>query len=643
MSDPAPKPSKALFLACLLLTVAIAAPALVLYPMPSQDGHQHALTAFVYGRISDPALNFSSYFRTHFPATSQGYVLLTVGLDMLLPFAAAERLALALVCALLPATTGVFAYRTGRHPLVAVAMAGLAVHSWPLAMGFYNFLLAFGFVPLVVLAASRALRLGRVRNWAVLAALLLGLAWLHIAVAAFAGLAVLWLALTSSPTQSTRSRAVTVLVAIVAGLPSALYAVWVALYHGRPLATLGAVVEAVEFQAWPTRLSDMFWAGPGAWSSLSGWLLVACTAGIVISVFRSKADRVHTALVVLGMLTLVLYLLVPFHLPNWSFVSPRLIFAASALFALVGLSRVSRKLWVAILSLGCICGLATTSLAEQRIHADLADRVSAITYMPRAMGSPFLPIDMGAATDLSETNPSQRRHPRYVDFTQHLSARNAVERGGVFPYVFATNPAIHSIVYLRAPEAMVGPAPGVFSRRGWRCGDDEPRDCIARRNVLVDRLAMFGLIWQQLLIQDIPEQMVFRLRERGYRLAFEYAGASLWFPQPSTVTLQIHWIGDGEGGMPPAGAQTAPLPVPLIVEIGYPGLSPVYSRRYPAGETLPQPLVLGPMQLLAGGVRVVIFLDQNDDATWQSSEPGGRTTEVIRARSDQQIPVFMTW
>ena len=112
-----------------------------------------------------------------------------------------------------------------------------------------------------------------------------------------------------------------------------------------------------------------------------------------------------------------------------------------------------------------------------------------------------------------------------------------IGRGGITPYLFAFNRAVHVLVYREAEVQRVGPAPGLYVRRGFRCGPLFPEECLAHQMGLSDRLAYFGVRWGELLAFHAPEVVQFRLRARGFRLAFEQDGVSLWVARPSRLRL----------------------------------------------------------------------------------------------------------
>lgn len=587
--------------AVLGLALLAALPALWLYPFPSQDGHQHAFTAFAYGRISDPQYGFSRWLTPSFPLSSQGYVLLMVLLDMVMPFAVAERLALALVLAAFPLGGLVYGKLARTEPLATSVLLTLLAFSWPLVMGFWNFMLAFA---LLAPAAGLAVRLGdgRPRSYLALALMLVGMAWLHLTVAVLAGLVVMVVSAFSNGAATTGARLRRVLATGLAGAPSAAYAVFAATRYvddNRPVGTI-TPLEAIR-EPLGRRVLDLFAMGPGGVSAVTG--AAACALALLVLVEALRVGGQHAgrqrALALLGACVFLAFLVAPLHAARWAFMSPRLLLGGLVVLSLAGLAAPGRRLQGALVVLGVV-GIVGAGWNLTRLEVALRPVTRALTQLERPAPAPLLPLELEAA-------PIEGL-PRHLDPTLHLGARALIASGGVSPYLFAINPAIHAVVYTQSPLDAVGPAPGVYLRRGLRCEDGlAPAECVAQRERLIDRVAYYGLYWHDVVLLHAPPIAEFRLRQRGYRLAFQHDGVAQWQARPGSLRLSL--------ALPEAARG------PLVVRAGLrDSVGWIRGASLPPGlaaGALP-PLPLGPLP--AGPVDIEVFVDEDGDGAPSAGE-----------------------
>jgi hypothetical protein len=164
---------------------------------PTQDGPNHLAVAHVVATYDAPGSPFPAYWTLDGgplrPSTGQYWLL--CGLARLCSLAAAEKVLVSLATLLLPLAAWLFARRTVPRRSGNVLLLFPLVTGWALAMGFVAFVLALGF-GILVLALGWQPEPGAapVRWRLILAAVLHVLcAWLHPAMAVFAGVALLTL------------------------------------------------------------------------------------------------------------------------------------------------------------------------------------------------------------------------------------------------------------------------------------------------------------------------------------------------------------------------------------------------------------------------------------------------------------------
>jgi len=561
-------------------------PPLLLYPFPSQDGHQHAFTAFAFSRIDAAEWGFAPYLESQVPFSSQGYVFLLIFFDSFLGFLGAERVALATTLALFPVVGAVYARLSGRSPLAIAGGLSLLAYGWALPMGFYNFMLAAALLPLAVAFAQRPTQ-RPVVQLVLLGAILVGLAWLHLMVAAFAGLLCFIVG---------RHR----VGVIIAGLPSAAYAAWVGSSYVETNRPIGAITPLEPYyEPVSQRLTDLFFVGPGGVSVVAGAVLVLLA--LVAVVAPGKRSRV---LALTGAALCAAFLFAPVHAARWAFLSPRLVFGGllALILALPAADRFgevrARAVTMAVFVL-VSAGLGHAGYEMASLHETLRPETEATLAVRRDDG-PLLSLEL-------EETPFEGL-PRYMEPTLHLGLRALLATGGTSPYLFAINPSIHAISFAHDPIEQVGPAPGVYLRRGFRCGELDDRECVAAQTSVSDRLAYYGAVWGELLLYHPPILLQTRLRERGFRLALDAEGVQHWIARPSRIELTI---------VPREGV----LRSPVVVRVGYPdSVGWVTGARLRPGPVADGRVTIPLETLLAGELHVQVFRDDDGDGEPQRSE-----------------------
>jgi hypothetical protein len=586
-------------LALVAIVVATALPALLFSPLPTQDGPQHAFTAYAFARLGDPGLRFGEYLNPHFPLSSQGWVFLVIGLDTVMPFEMAERVSSALMLALFPLCGAVYARMTGRAALPIAAMLALTAYGWILAMGFYNFLLGLALVPLAVGWVEKRLAPRSPPQdphtpptphptLAGLAPMMLALAWFHLVAAVLAGALMLLVALAREEGRLTSAARV-----VGFSLPAAGYAVWSGTRHLATNVNVGFVTEVEPvFLPWGERFEGLIGAGPGGLSLPTGAILGgACLLVALMTLARPSVPRVRRLFVLFGLALTAAYLLAPLHAARWAFLSPRFLFGATFVFALAAVPPRRSPRWTAAAVLLALAGLAGATGALSRLHAEIEPVGLAIDRMPHAAGNTLLSLEFADHSE-GATDPEP---------TLHLPVRALIGRGGVTPYLFAFNAAVHSVVFREDPVTMVGPAPGSYVRRGFRCGDLAPVACMSHLVGLSDRIAWYGLRWVELVTLHTPVLLEARLRERGYRLLFDEDEVQLWLARPSALQVEL-------------ALPREPLPGTLVVRVGYIGATGwVDGVAMPPGTVPPEELDVTFEPLLVGPVDLEVFLDSNGD------------------------------
>lgn len=605
------------------LVVLTVLPAFLAHPFPSQDGPLHSASAFIFSRIDDPGLGFGRYLEANVPLSGQGWAFLLIGLDQLLPFAVAERVALALLLAAFPLAGLAWARLTGRAALPAAAILCLVAHSWMLAMGFWSFMLGMALAPLACAVAHRLADRGPT-VWRVLglAASLLGIAWIHAFAAvlggALAGVAALGALLEgrrrgaepvgaqaeARPRLGPRELALRLGLVALAGAPALAYVLGVSRgFSQAPSASPGGTL----FEPFITRLADAFRLGPGALCTVTG-LVFACAAGwVVVQAARERTGAWTTRLFALAAGVLLLgFLVTPIRAEQWAFLSPRLLFGGMVALGLAGLVG-PRSRWARFSAMAAVAvGLCASTAALVRATAELAPLVDVVERLARPRGGTFVPLQFAPER--------MKTAPRYVDLTIHLGAHAVIASGGITPHLFAHNPAVHVLRFREDLVQLVGHSPPPYGYLALQCSaEEDERRCTERRRRYADRIALSALPWGELVVFHPPPALLERLVVRGYEHRGGTEVAQHWRARPAWLELpgradvhvarlqllpELAWL-SLERGQVLAGStrlsRVGPLPAGLLRI----GLFPVR-----AGEVAAEPAWVSPsFELAPGSVR----------------------------------------
>jgi hypothetical protein len=181
-----PESTPAFVLVALLLSLATAGAFFVIPYLPTNDGPGHILGAWWWNHLDTPGQLWSERVTAQWPQSGAGFVLFFWLIEPFLGWRVSTQAILAAVS--LGAAWGVVALGRALHGRWhwPTLLAFAAAFSWPLYMGFFNFLVAAAFVPWIATVAVRHDGIGP-RGAIVLAPVLLFVGWLHLFAALAAG------------------------------------------------------------------------------------------------------------------------------------------------------------------------------------------------------------------------------------------------------------------------------------------------------------------------------------------------------------------------------------------------------------------------------------------------------------------------
>ncbi len=483
----------------LLLTVALVGSVLCVPYLPTHDGPQHIFTLHAANHFDAPGTGWSRWLEPNQPVSNNGFSALFTPLDLLFPWQTAVRIALALLVALW--ALGAFTLARSVHPergWLGLAV-GAAALQWTLYMGFFSFYAA-SCVGLFTLAVALRAAPGARRDLG-LAGLLFVQALLHLAAAALTGAAVAALEVLDAR-RGARIRALGR--AVRFGAPAAavaLLAVAVQLAFGEPLAP--DPNHPWRYETAPLwTLAKCFVAGPG-WRAWPLTLLALASPVLALTVARGRSSR-DRALLISGAAFLAAAVLLPLHLPNWEYFSVRF----APLGVVLGLlalpvERLPRAGRGAVAL--CAAAFATAATAWGFVHhrdlyARSAAALAGLEAPVRSEGA-RLPIVLdpfaGRAFD------DARADVPYVAPLMNLGKLYATAQGGMVPYTFSADAAIHGV--LLSPWGQEHMPPAVDPRSVIPTLDPANAGNLAQREAVATYFAANGASFDDVIFVGRPE------------------------------------------------------------------------------------------------------------------------------------------
>jgi hypothetical protein len=433
----------ALLIEALLLAAVAYAVASVAY-LPTHDGPQHIFALHAANHLDAAGTGWQHWLEPNTPLSSYGFGVVFSPLDLWLPWMSAARVALTLMA--LAWALGVFVFVRAVRPersWLGVALGATALQ-WSLYMGFFSFYAAGAFGLFVLAFACKSeLRSNRMR--ALLAALLFLQALLHVMAALQSGLVVA--ALCGFRAAPGRRLAALLRVALL-GAPAAGVAVAVLWVQSAGADLPPGELEAFAFQRPPWWTLGKCLLGGPAWRAWPITLLAAAAPVAALALRGGSRRAEDRALLLAGAAFLAAGAVLPLHLPSWHFFSTRFLpLAACSLVATLPFERVAAPR----VRFGLAAALAAFAFASTAWalghHRDLAARsADALAGLEADLvrDGPRLPIVLDPL--LGRPFDNARAAMPYTAPLLNLGKLYAATQGGVAPYSFVSNPAIHPLL-----------------------------------------------------------------------------------------------------------------------------------------------------------------------------------------------------
>jgi hypothetical protein len=511
----------ALLIEALLLAAVAYAVASVAY-LPTHDGPQHIFALHAANHLDAAGTGWQHWLEPNTPLSSYGFGVVFSPLDLWLPWMSAARVALTLMA--LAWALGVFVFVRAVRPersWLGVALGATALQ-WSLYMGFFSFYAAGAFGLFVLAFACKSeLRSNRMR--ALLAALLFLQALLHVMAALQSGLVVA--ALCGFRAAPGRRLAALLRVALL-GAPAAGVAVAVLWVQSAGADLPPGELEAFAFQRPPWWTLGKCLLGGPAWRAWPITLLAAAAPVAALALRGGSRRAEDRALLLAGAAFLAAGAVLPLHLPSWHFFSTRFLpLAACSLVATLPFERVAAPR----VRFGLAAALAAFAFASTAWalghHRDLAARsADALAGLEADLvrDGPRLPIVLDPL--LGRPFDNARAAMPYTAPLLNLGKLYAATQGGVAPYSFVSNPAIHPLLGRR--EARPALETGADPRYALELADPRHAGDLALREAITVFMAAHGTRFQDVIFHGRPQD-VDHLLWLGFAADWRRAGTAI--------------------------------------------------------------------------------------------------------------------
>jgi len=525
--DRPPAPTTLDFIVAALASIAVIGAILSAPVLLTHDGPHHIYLVHVQNHFSDADSIYPSFYRPSNSITALGFTLLFGPLEDALGWKAALRISLSLIC--LTWAWGAFRIaQVVHHRRATLGLLGFGiVLQWSLYMGFFSYVLSVGIGFFVVALAIRHETWGPRTRIAI--ALLLGVQSLyHLFAAQMVAACLLCAVFVRHPVRRWPRE-----VALLALMGAPAIAVLLST-TGAFGADSGGVPDIFKAIVWPSLgdrlrlLAATFTGGPW-WRSWPPLLLSGIA--LVFALIRWRKRQLSSSektLLLSSLLLFVLSQLLPFHMPQWEYVSPRFVPVAVVLaLALLPVERLrlpAQKTIATILAFAYVAAsLFWTARFNQRQYEACEDLMSGIETPYHETGAGVrLPVLLD--TLCANVDDWREADMPFVEPAFNAGLYYAIEQGGIVPFAFTVSPKIHPFVFTRGGLQTVLPIPERISL-GKRFNDARRMGDLKAQSDAALRFGAFGSTKQDIIYYG-PELPRSLLETRGF--VTDYTKGKLW-------------------------------------------------------------------------------------------------------------------
>jgi hypothetical protein len=507
--------------------------------LPTNDGPESVFAVHMENHFADPGTLYREVFEPAPQFAGRGFTVLFEPLEELFGWRRGLQVALSLM-ALLHAWGGVALVHAVDRRRVPLAFACFPLSlSWTLYMGFFAFVIASGAALLVLAFALRDLS-PRPGRRAVVAALLLGVAFLHMFPAILVGLTLAAAQLARAPRGT---RLAEFGRTALTGLPAAALVV-AAFVVAHGAAVTAAFSSGFVMAPWREAIATFpRTLAPGpvprALATTGLVTLVAASALVRGVIARRGASTLDRALGLVGVAFLAAAIVSPRHIPGWQCFSERFV-AMGAVFVIASLpfevqqARPTARLGALLAFVAAVLALGPTWAFHRRLAADVADAIAGLDA-PVVRHGIWLPVDLDPRAGVRATDEDV--DVPLMDPLHAVGPLYATALGGITPYTFASNPATWA--FTLRPDGLRPPEAPALERWQPLLASSEFRNNRDFRLHEEGELATFGMFFEGVLVTQARPEDLDLWQRRGYVTEWQQGSVLLAHFEPCSIDLVL--------------------------------------------------------------------------------------------------------
>jgi hypothetical protein len=533
-------PALATGLGLAILSVLLVASLWIIPYLPTNDGPESILAVHIENHFGDPGTIYSQVFEPTPQFAGRGFTVLFEPLEEVLGWQRGLQVALS-VLVLVPAWGFVALVRAVDRRRLPIAFLGFPLAlSWSLYMGFFAFVLSSG-VGLFIVAASLARPTAARR--ALLAALLLLQAFLHMFPAILTGLVVALVLVVNAPREERLRECGRV---ALIGLPAAGLTLAAFLIARGTASTVAFAANflfvslPVALASWPRTLAP----GPlGRALVVTAVVLAAASVGVVLALRKEKQGQggertaIDRAFPLAGAVFLLASFFGPRDIPAWQCFSQRFVPLGIVLvLAALPIERLAtrRGLVSTLTWLAAAVSLVVSFSFHRRLAAASGDAILGLSakverhrvWLPvtlEPVGTPLTPIGDAEVPMLAPL--------------RHIGALYATVEGGLTPYTFASNPATWPFAIRR--DAIHPPPVPPLEHYVSLLSTVDFQTNRAFRHEQEHELASYGMFYEGVLLTGATSDDTALWHKRGYVSDWEHGSVMVAHFEPCSADIVL--------------------------------------------------------------------------------------------------------
>jgi hypothetical protein len=418
--------------------------------IPTNDGPQHILSAYIENHYSDPGSIYSTYLERSPQFAYRGFALIMKPMENMFGWQLGAQFSI-LIILLLNAWgfTALVLALDSRRKWIAYFGFPL-VWSWNMYMGFFSFAVGTG-LGYWILAYVLAIKKWDLVRWTTLAGALGLQAMSHVFTAGLTGFLLAFLLVFKQPTWLARGKRL--LVVGLVGLPAATIAFGTLLHRNDQLSQGG-----VSWLTWEESAAIVpHMLIPGPWLNTLPWLILILFA-IVAGLWRLIKESLlfeEKVFFGVGLVSLVIAVLGPRDIDGWQFFSQRFaVLGISSLLLILPFEIIRGKKLEFCARLLLVAGPLSSIIVYSNINRNLADScidlietVSSATV--REGMSHFIPLSVSCGLP----SPSSKRTIPFMRPEAQAGALYAVATGSLTSVMFLDSLALNAFVIRKGSSA----------------------------------------------------------------------------------------------------------------------------------------------------------------------------------------------